>query len=159
MYFYYTSNKIKFGVEIKWVVYYHMTITWLCVCARSAFSSECESSCCSSLWNPWDPCRLWSNLQDMKNSADSITVTHSSALHVGMAREKNGGSNQWISSYTLITCLIRSSDQRLWEPTVAFWAVPWPIRRLTWPETIANVVNRQLGKSQFCSSVFLFFPG
>ena len=39
-------------------------------------------------------------------------VTHDSALHVGMAPKKNGGSNECISSYTPITRL-RSSIQRL----------------------------------------------
>ena len=50
-----------------------------------------------------------------------------------------------MSSYTPITHL-RSSDQRLWEPTVAFWLFPWPTKLLLQPETIAKVVDWKLGK-------------
>ena len=42
----------------------------------------------------------------------SFIVTHDSALQVGMAPKKNGGSNECISSYTPITRL-KSSVRRL----------------------------------------------
>ena len=47
------------------------------------------------------------------------------------------------------------SVQHLCVPTVAFLAFQWPTRPLTWPETIVNMVNWQLGKSRFCSSFIL----
>ena len=40
-------------------------------------------------------------ISDIKVNVPAIIVTHGSALHVVMAREKNGGSNQCVSSHSI----------------------------------------------------------
>ena len=82
-------------------------------------------------------------------------------IYIYLIRFDGFACNSGAPSVVVVThdSALRSSVQRLWASAFSFRALPWPTKPLTWPETIVNEANQQLGQSRLYSISSLSFPG